>query len=1075
MAKLTRIVTHSAKTEQAAHEVRMLHEETRANANLYADFMSKEQKKLVAAFEKQLDKRLTAKQWSQKDSDQLQAMQEQLVEIFEKIKTENADKTISVVKMIETYLEMRARKDLSSLQRKHIEDDLDKLLRQLGLENIDRDDYDRSAADRSREAHNRSIQLKRATELADKITATAEETQGLKDHLYELKVGYDEAIKSDGFKNLKRDAVDRLLKGTGLGELADMFDLGGKAKSGWGKLKSGLGKGWDKLKDSFDEKSQEQLQQQKEIADEQELKETERHEHLISTTVSESNRTQQLLSESIQIQRNMLNEQERTTSLIEQEQNKQDLVPLKKSKDKSEDDEESEGGGIIEKLFDVIGGKKGKLAKTIFKGGKGLLRLGGKGLGMIATSLFPKAAPIAGRIASRFLPVTGKIGGGLLSKAGGLAAGMAGRLGVNALKAVPGLGLAATAAMAAYDGYKGWDSEKAKALYGDDSFKSKAKSSLAHIGSGLTFGLADPKQVSDFFGKMMDYSPWSLLQKGISKVFDFKDSDTFKALKDGFKEKLGVVKDFLFSPIETIGKGFNKLMDTLGSIPIVGDFFEGLRSPKMKQLATSVWKMSPIGRVFDTLTKIMKKIASYFNIDLPSGQQLKDGMSNAFQTAISSVGEAFGVDKGLGSVSAKYEGKVESANKDNKGWAYGKYQFNSATGGLDDFFKHNPKYAAQFKGLTPGTEEFNNKWREIAANDREGFEAAQHNTVVKTRYNPAAEYAGKLGYKLDNRGVQEMIFSGSVQHGGINKLLKQVASTPGFANMTPEQQIQVFYAARKQYVAGNVDAKTNAGLQSRYDSEVQTALQYARGEQSTNIAGAAANSVSTAASGLAMKVSGIIRNNATVNTKHGGTKAATKSIGRCARHVFNSLAAAGFEVGNADINKASGIQSAKDAVPPLKRAGFEVVGYPSADNSNAGAMPGDVEVWSGVPGHPDGHIAFFDGRNWISDFVQKGRIVASEYAGRARVTRLRHPKMASSGKASSGGGVSAPPMLKAPAKAPSNSGSPNLIQSMNKPSAPVGIAANPPQKPATVNTILSAFAAKPDDNIKSTLNLVNVL
>ena len=83
--------------------------------------------------------------------------------------------------------------------------------------------------------------------------------------------------------------------------------------------------------------------------------------------------------------------------------------------------------------------------------------------------------------------------------------------------------------------------------------------------------------------------------------------------------------------------------------------------------------------------------------------------------------------------------------------------------------------------------------------------------------------------------------------------------------------------------------------------------------------------------------------------------------------------------------------------------------------------------------------------------------------------------MASSGKASSGGGVSAPPMLKAPAKAPSNSGSPNLIQSMNKPSAPVGIAADPPQKPATVNTILSAFAAKPDDNIKSTLNLVNVL
>lgn len=1066
MAKLTRIVTHSAKTKEAAHQVRMLHEETRANANLFEDFLSQEQKKLVEAFEKQLDKRLTSEKWSEKDSDQLQAMQEQLVEIFEKIRTENADQTISAVKMIETYLEMRARKDLSSLQRKHIEDDLDKLLRQLGLEKIDRDDYDRSAADRTREAHNRNIELRRAAELADKITATAEETQGLKDHLYELKVGYNEAIKSDGFRNLKRDAVDRLLKGTGLGELAEMFDLSGKAKSGWGKLKSGLGKGWDKLKDSFDEKSQEQLQQQKEIADKQELKETERHEQLISTTVSENNRTQQLLSESLQIQRNMLNEQERTTAMIEK-QDKDDLIPLK-SKNKDEEDGE-EKGGLIEKLFDSIGGKGGgKLAKMLFKGGKGLLRLGGKGLGAVATTLFPKAAPIAGRIASRFLPVAGKLGGGLLSKAGGLIGGVAGRLGLNGLKAIPGLGLAATAAMAAYDGYKGWDSEKAKALYGDDSFKSKAKSSLAHIGSGLTFGLADPKQVSDFFGKMMDYSPWSLLQKGISKVFDFKDSDTFKALKEGFKEKLGVVKDFLFSPIETIGKGFNKLMDTLGSIPIVGDFFEGLRSPKMKQLATSVWKMSPIGRVFDTLTTIMKKIASYFNIDLPSGQQLKDGVSNAFQSAVSSIGEAFGVDKGLGSVSAKYEGKVESANKDNKGWAYGKYQFNSATGGLDDFFKHNPKYAAQFKGLTPGTEEFNNKWREIAANDREGFEAAQHNTVVKTRYNPAAEYAGKLGYKLDNRGVQEMIFSGAVQHGGINKLLKQVASTPSFANMTPEQQIQAFYAARKQYVAGNVDAKTNEGLQARYNNEVQTALQYAKGEQSTNVVGAAVSS-------LAAKVSGIIRNNATVDTKHGGTKAATTSVGRCARHVFNSLAAAGFNVGVADIHKASGLKQAKDAVPPLQKAGFEVVGYPAADNSNAGAMPGDVEVWSGVPGHPDGHIAFFDGRNWISDFVQRGRIVANAYAGRAKVTRLRHPKMAASGKPA-GGSVSPPPLLKAPAQKPAGgSGTPALIQSQNKPSAPVGIAANSQQRPSTVKTILSAFAEKPDDNIKSTLNLINNL
>lgn len=184
----------------------------------------------------------------------------------------------------------------------------------------------------------------------------------------------------------------------------------------------------------------------------------------------------------------------------------------------------------------------------------------------------------------------------------------------------------------------------------------------------------------------------------------------------------------------------------------------------------------------------------------------------------------------LGSLSAKYEGKVDSANPDNIGWAYGKYQFNSATGGLNKFFQDNPEYAKKFEGLTPGTAAFASKWREVAKNDKENFEAAQDNSAKKKWYDPAAEHAGKLGYKLDNRGIQEAIFSGSINHGGINSILSKAAATPGFSDMSPQDQIKAFYEARRNYVSSStkIDDKSKQSLLKRYAQEEPNAIAYSK-------------------------------------------------------------------------------------------------------------------------------------------------------------------------------------------------------------------------------------------------------
>src|SRR5687768_478703 len=199
----------------------------------------------------------------------------------------------------------------------------------------------------------------------------------------------------------------------------------------------------------------------------------------------------------------------------------------------------------------------------------------------------------------------------------------------------------------------------------------------------------------------------------------------------------------------------------------------------------------------------------------------------------------------LGSLSAKYEsgGNIASAHKDNIGWAYGKWQFNSK-GNLPEFFARYPGYAKSFAGLTPGTEAFNDRWRMIARNDPQGFEAAQREHATHELEKPGGpmETAAQLGFKTNNRGIYEALWSGTQQHGGIKKVLAAAAQAPGFANMAPEDQVKAFYSARMQYVQ-NLQARGIPGLEgqpARYRDELQDATRLARVASLDPTAGVAA-------------------------------------------------------------------------------------------------------------------------------------------------------------------------------------------------------------------------------------------
>lgn len=205
--------------------------------------------------------------------------------------------------------------------------------------------------------------------------------------------------------------------------------------------------------------------------------------------------------------------------------------------------------------------------------------------------------------------------------------------------------------------------------------------------------------------------------------------------------------------------------------------------------------------------------------------------------------------KHLGFLSAKYEGKVDSANTDNQGWSYGKYQFNDVNGGIALFKLHSPEYANQLKGLKTGTTAFNNKWKSLAQQDWAKFEAAQDKAAKAGWFDRAANQLGGLGFKLDNRGIQEAIFSASIQHGGVVPgVLIPASKAPNFKNLSAAQQVKEIYVARTRYLMSLKDRKLQpmkAGIVARYKKEVVQAMEIAAGNM--NVDGVGGVSTGTSA------------------------------------------------------------------------------------------------------------------------------------------------------------------------------------------------------------------------------------
>ncbi len=86
--------------------------------------------------------------------------------------------------------------------------------------------------------------------------------------------------------------------------------------------------------------------------------------------------------------------------------------------------------------------------------------------------------------------------------------------------------------------------------------------------------------------------------------------------------------------------------------------------------------------------------------------------------------------------------------------------------------------------------------------------------------------------------------------------------------------------------------------------------------------------------------------------------AGANSRGRCAEYTRNAIEAGGVVLGRHS--------AAKDYGSSLRTIGFLSFGQMSVSY-----LAGDVAIVDAIEGHPDGHMAMFNGSDWISDFRQQ--------------------------------------------------------------------------------------------------------
>lgn len=391
----------------------------------------------------------------------------------------------------------------------------------------------------------------------------------------------------------------------------------------------------------------------------------------------------------------------------------------------------------------------------------------------------------------------------------------------------------------------------------------------------------NPKNMTT--GMKIGGSAFGAVLNGFSKYEDVKDD---KSLTTGQKSVqvgasavgagAGALLGSALGPLGTIAGGYlgGKVGDWAGGA--VSDF---MGSPKGKAISKSISSMTDSvsdasKSAMDGVKKVGKDISKFssdsfskvskFGKDVFSGftdnigtlmggvmgigskisgiaQNIGAGAGKAWSGAKNIAGEAWEgakdlANKGVGAISAHFEsggagdaGKVSSGNGDLGGVSYGTHQLTAKT--MPSYLAHS-KYGKEFQGLQAGTQEFSNKWKEVAGRDKDGFAKDQEQFIGATHYTPQAnKLKSETGLDVNSKSkaLQSAVYSASVQFGGNTDLVKKAMAEAKLDPKTASDKdiINAIYTYKKNHnstLFGGSSSKVQASTLKRASDEQQTVL-----------------------------------------------------------------------------------------------------------------------------------------------------------------------------------------------------------------------------------------------------------
>lgn len=156
---------------------------------------------------------------------------------------------------------------------------------------------------------------------------------------------------------------------------------------------------------------------------------------------------------------------------------------------------------------------------------------------------------------------------------------------------------------------------------------------------------------------------------------------------------------------------------------------------------------------------------------LDIGRSITSGVIDFGKMIGRGIKESLGPTSGFGWLTRMFESGGAGASA--IGWdrtgghSYGYYQLAEKQGSVAEFLSNNPNIQSKFQGLTIGTPQFNERWKQLGNTD-EGFRQAQHEFIKQKYFQP---YINKIkertGIDLKSKHpvVGESILSTAVQYG----------------------------------------------------------------------------------------------------------------------------------------------------------------------------------------------------------------------------------------------------------------------------------------------------------------------